>query len=102
MVDSYSDSCEALKNFRPRHYGLALLDIRMPGISGFQLAKGLRETDPKIVICYLTALDIVDEEYQQIFPNETPDYLVKKPSLLSNLVKAVKKQLESTNAFLTS
>jgi DNA-binding response OmpR family regulator len=101
-VDGYADPQKALANFQPGHYSLALLDIRMPGISGFQLAKELRKIDPKIAVSYLTALDIVDEEYQQVFPNEKPASLVKKPSALTNLIRVVEKQLEATAEFPVS
>jgi two-component system, OmpR family, response regulator ChvI len=101
-VDSHTDPKEALSSFQPGDYGLALLDIRMPGINGFELAKELKKIDPKIAICYLTALDVVDEEYQQIFPNEKTVSLVKKPSALSNLVRVVERQLEDSAEFPVS
>lgn len=98
-ADSYTDPKKALSSFQPGHYGLALLDIRMPGIDGFQLAKELRKIDPKIAICYLTALDVVDEEYQQIFPNGKPFSLVQKPSALSIIIRVVERQLEASAEF---
>jgi DNA-binding response OmpR family regulator len=37
---------------------LALLDIKMPGMNGFELCKKLREIDKKIKICFLTATEL--------------------------------------------
>jgi two-component system catabolic regulation response regulator CreB/two-component system response regulator ChvI len=41
-VDTYVDSASALSKFRPGLYDLALLDIRMPKMNGFQLFRKLR------------------------------------------------------------
>jgi DNA-binding response OmpR family regulator len=38
-VDSFKDPIAALSNFKPNSYGLALLDIRMPKMNGFELYK---------------------------------------------------------------
>jgi DNA-binding response OmpR family regulator len=38
-VDTYNDPLLAVSNFKPNSYGLALLDIRMPKMNGFELYK---------------------------------------------------------------
>lgn len=55
QVDTFNDADSALVTFKPGVYDLALLDIRMPGTSGFQLWRKLREMDKKLKICFLTA-----------------------------------------------
>jgi two-component system, OmpR family, response regulator ChvI len=55
QVDTFNDAESALVKFKPEVYDLALLDIRMPGTSGFQLWRKLREMDKKLKICFLTA-----------------------------------------------
>ena len=55
QVDTFTDAESALVMFKPEVYDLALLDIRMPGMSGFQLWRKLREMDKKLKICFLTA-----------------------------------------------
>ena len=37
VVTTFNDPLEALSKFRPRLYDLLILDIRMPGMNGFQL-----------------------------------------------------------------
>ena len=54
-VDPFVDAASALSVFSPDVYDLALLDIKMPGMNGFELCKKLREIDKKIKICFLTA-----------------------------------------------
>jgi two-component system CheB/CheR fusion protein len=42
-VDAYTDPLLALSNFKPNSYGLALLDIRMPKMNGFELYKKIKK-----------------------------------------------------------
>ena len=57
IVDTFNDPLEALSNFRPRMYDLLILDIRMPGINGFQLYQKIRDLDNKVKVCFLTAFE---------------------------------------------
>ena len=38
-VDTFNDAESALLAFKPEHYDLAILDIRMPRTNGFQLCR---------------------------------------------------------------
>ena len=42
IVDSYEDPLLALENFKPHFYNLLILDIKMPGMSGFSFIERLR------------------------------------------------------------
>lgn len=57
-VHAFNDAESALVAFKPGHYDLAILDIRMPIMNGFQLCKKLREIDKNLKICFLTAADL--------------------------------------------
>ena len=57
VVTTFNDPLEALSKFRPRLYDLLILDIRMPGMNGFQLYQKIREIDNKVKVCFLTAFD---------------------------------------------
>ncbi len=58
QVDTFNDAESTLSGFKPGHYDLALLDIRMPETDGFDLFRKLREIDNKLKICFLTAADL--------------------------------------------
>ena len=58
QVDQFHDAASALSIFRPGVYDLALLDIKMPRMDGFELCKKLRGIDDKIIVCFLTAADL--------------------------------------------
>jgi two-component system, OmpR family, response regulator ChvI len=88
IVTTFNDPLEALSKFRPRLYDLLILDIRMPGINGFQLYQKIRDIDNKVKVCFLTAFDESGREYKSSFPflEEVKCYL-KKPITLQDLVK---------------
>jgi two-component system, OmpR family, response regulator ChvI len=89
-VDSYNDPLLALSNFKPNSYGLALLDIRMPKMDGFELYKKIRDIDSKIEVCFITAFEDYREEFKESFPKlEEAKYFIRKPKAVEDLVKHV-------------
>jgi two-component SAPR family response regulator len=61
-VDAFNDPLLALSNFKPNVYGLALLDIRMPKMNGFELYNQIKDIDNKIEACFITAFEDYREE----------------------------------------
>ena len=88
VVTTFNDPLEALSKFRPRLYDLLILDIRMPGMNGFQLYLKIREIDNKVKVCFLTAFDEFHGAFKTSFPflEEVKCYL-KKPITVRDLVK---------------
>jgi two-component system catabolic regulation response regulator CreB/two-component system response regulator ChvI len=87
-VTTFNDPIEALSKFRPGLYDLMILDIRMPGMDGFQLYRKIRGLDSKVKVCFLTAFDESRKELRTSFPflDEVKCYL-KKPITVRDLVK---------------
>src|ERR687887_378042 len=52
-VDSFEDPQLALSHLKPDFYDLVVLDIKMPGMNGFQLYKELRKIDAGIILIVL-------------------------------------------------
>jgi two-component system, OmpR family, response regulator ChvI len=89
-VDTYNDPLLALSNFKPDLYGLALLDIRMPKMNGFELYKKIKDIDNKIEVCFITAYEDYREEFKESFPElEEAKYFIRKPKAIEDLVKHV-------------
>ena len=51
-VDAFNDSMLALSKFKVNYYNIALLDIKMPYIDGFDLDKKIKEMDKNIKIFF--------------------------------------------------
>ena len=91
-VDTYNDSKSALSIFRPGLYDLALLDIRLPEMNGFQLCRKLREKDNRLKICFLTATELLyyRETDSDVINDLGTDCFVSKPVNTSELVLRLK------------
>jgi DNA-binding NtrC family response regulator len=89
-VDTYNDPILALSNFKPNSYGLALLDIRMPTLNGFELYKKIKDIDNNMEVCFITAYENYREEFKESFPElEEAKYFIRKPKAIEDLVKHV-------------
>ena len=88
IVRTFNDPVEALSRFKPGLYDLMILDIRMPGMNGFQLYHKIRHIDDKVKVCFLTAFEEAHGEFNSSFPflEEIKCYL-KKPISVQDLVK---------------
>jgi DNA-binding response OmpR family regulator len=88
IVTTFNDPIQALSKFRPGLYDLLILDIRMPGMDGFQLYRKIRAVDNKVKVCFLTAFDESRGEFRSSFPflDEVKCYL-KKPITIRDVLK---------------
>lgn len=88
IVKTYNDPQLALAEFRNGAYDLLVLDIRMPGMNGFELYKKIRDMDDKVKVCFLTAFDEYKASFKEDFPflDEVKCYL-KKPITIQEMMK---------------
>jgi DNA-binding response OmpR family regulator len=84
-VDTFNDPVEALAKFRPSTYDVAILDIRMPKMSGFELYKEIRKVDINANVCFLTAFDVHKDEFEKMFPDVKAKAFLKKPITIESL-----------------
>jgi DNA-binding response OmpR family regulator len=89
-VDAYDNPQTALENFEPSAYDQIILDIRMPGMNGFDLARQLWVKDPKAQICFLSAFEIFPDEADKVFKDFNTRCFVKKPITASDLLQHIK------------
>jgi DNA-binding response OmpR family regulator len=83
-VNASTDPIDALYSFRKNVYDLALIDLKMPKMNGLILSQKLKNIDPALLFCYITA----DKEYIQNLKNSISDIekiVIYKPILLSEL-----------------
>ncbi len=65
QIDSFNDPITALNSYRNNFYDLVILDIKMPKMDGFELYIKIREKDPKVKICFLTASEMYYEKIRK-------------------------------------
>ncbi len=84
-----ADAMEAMAKLRGAVVDVVLLDIRMPGADGLQLARELRHIRPELMIIFVTAHA---EHAVDAFDLDVLDYLTK-PVRAERLQKALQKAL---------
>lgn len=96
-VDIAYDSAIAEKLVFSRKYDVIILDIIIPGISGFELCKRIRNNNVLTPIIMLTSLDSVEDKLTG-FDCGADDYLVKPFSFqeLFARLKALKRRNRET------
>ena len=92
VVDTFNDAESILFAFKPGHYDLAILDVRMQGMNGFQLCRKLREIDKTLKICFLTASDLtsLQDIDSDIINDLGIDCFIAKPVNTTDLINRLK------------
>jgi DNA-binding response OmpR family regulator len=94
-VDSFIDPQTALSKFKAGVYDIALIDIRMPKMNGFELYRKLIEVDDKIKYCFMTAYEVYYETLKKDYPTLDVGCFIKKPIEPDYLVKRLISELQS-------
>src|ERR687898_1429979 len=91
LVNAFTTPEEALQSFKSNadSYCLVLSDVRMPGLSGIQLAKKVKEINPAVKTVLMTAFEIRDNEFSKVFPSTQVDGFVQKPIGIKELTDKI-------------
>jgi DNA-binding response OmpR family regulator len=92
-VVTYNDSVEAISNFKADSYDLALLDIKMPKLNGFELCEKMKVVDSKVKVCIISAFDIDSPELRDVVPSLGVECFIPKPILVKDLIKRIETEL---------
>jgi two-component system, OmpR family, response regulator ChvI len=95
-VDAFNDPLLALSSFKVGLYTMAILDIKMPKMNGFELGGKIRKLDDKIKISFMSAFDIPEEDLKTTIPTiyEEKPLIIRKPISIGDFVSRVKEKLE--------
>jgi DNA-binding response OmpR family regulator len=93
QVDTFTEPRLAIEKFKPEYYDLCLIDVRMSGMSGFDLARNFWLVDPKAKVCFLTAFEIHEFEANKVFKSLNTKCFLKKPISAKKLAAHVHSHL---------
>jgi YesN/AraC family two-component response regulator len=68
----------------------------MPGLSGMQLARKVKEVNPNVKVLLMTAFEIRDSEFSKVFPSTQVDGFVQKPIGIKALTNKVLSIIEES------
>lgn len=91
LVDAFTNPEEALRSFKSNaeRYCLVLSDVRMPGLSGIQLTRKVKEINPNVKVVLMTAFEVRNNEFSKVFPSTSVDGFVQKPIGIKDLTNKI-------------
>ena len=91
LVNAFTNPEEALQSFKSdaESYCLVVSDIRMPALSGIQLARKVKEINPNVKVVLMTAFEVRDNEFSTVLPSTSIDGFVQKPIRIKELTNKI-------------
>jgi DNA-binding response OmpR family regulator len=97
LVETYNDPIDALVNIKqPDGYDLAIFDIQMPKMNGFELYRQFRKIDGQVRIFFMDANDVYTTEFKHVFPDIKAAGFFKKPVSIGQMNHEIDKVLRTT------
>jgi DNA-binding response OmpR family regulator len=94
VVPAYSGE-ECLRKLEKENVDLVLLDIMMPGMSGWDVFNRIKKKSSEVKVAFMSVLEISDKRKQVLLDEGLADYIMKpfdKDGLLNRVDKILKEQ----------
>jgi len=92
QVSAAGDGEQALAILEKEPVDLVVTDVRMPGVSGLEALKAIKELNPEIVVIIMTAFGSIDQAVQAV-KEGAYDY-INKPFKIDEMLLTIEKALE--------
>ncbi len=92
QVSAAGDGEQALALLEKEPVDLVVTDVRMPGVSGLEALKAIKELNPEIVVIIMTAFGSIDQAVQAV-KEGAYDY-INKPFKIDEMLLTIEKALE--------
>ncbi len=93
LVDVFTNPEDALQNVQSNskdYYSLVLSDIRMPEMSGIQLARKVKDINSSIKVVLMTAYELKDDKFSKEVSASIPvDGFIQKPISIADLTNKI-------------
>lgn len=95
QVDTESNGEDAIRRAQEKAYGVILLDVRMPGLSGIDTLQALSKVSPRSQVILLTGYGSLESAIEAV-RYQAADYLLK-PVSSEEILDAVRRALMRTD-----
>jgi two-component system response regulator ChvI len=96
-IKTYNDPTAALAGIQPNVYDLAIFDMRMPTMDGFDLYQQFKKIDDRTAVCFLTAFDVEEDDCaKRLLLDPRVKAFLKKPIGISELILKIN-EIMNTN-----
>lgn len=92
-VETFNDPKLALLNFNSGSYDLALIDVRMEGMNGFELVQEIKQIDKNLKVCFITSFKAYYDSLLEEYPNMDHRCFIQKPISIEDLLKHIENVL---------
>jgi DNA-binding response OmpR family regulator len=92
-VYTAKNGLDGLSTFKKEHADIVLTDIRMPGLSGDELATRIRRDSPRTKLAVMTGGD--GEIGSKLFKDGTADHFFLKPFTLSHVCRTLTTEIQT-------
>jgi DNA-binding NtrC family response regulator len=91
-VHAFVDPLSALHHVRNdcKYCQVLVSDIRMPGLTGFQLVRKVKDLRPEMKVIMMTMFEVNKPEFEAVFPSTPIDAVIRKPFTPSQLVEKIR------------
>ncbi len=90
-----SSGKDALEKLQGTAYDLAVLDMKMPKISGLELRKKIQEIRPEMKYIFMTGHGSSDD-FNAVYSEKNADCYLMKPVNIDLLIEKINQSLEET------
>jgi DNA-binding response OmpR family regulator len=94
-VTHFADGQHAMQSVRNSEYDLCILDVMLPDVDGFTIAKEIRKFDSQVPIIFLTARSLKEDKIQGL--RLGADDYITKPFSIEELILKVQIFLKRRN-----
>lgn len=89
-VELACDGLRGIKAFKKIKPKITFLDIKMPGMDGYETFQKIKKIDPNAKVAFITGFMTDNEKHKSAEENNLVD-TIKKPVDLRDLLKVIKK-----------
>jgi CheY-like chemotaxis protein len=91
-VVGFADPTAALQYFENGGdtFDTVISDVRMPKLTGFQLARRIKELHPEIKVILMSAFEINKPEFDKVLRSTKVDGFLSKPFSILQLLEVIK------------
>jgi DNA-binding NtrC family response regulator len=91
-VHAFVDPLTALHHVQNdcKYCQVLVSDIRMPGLTGFQLVRKVKDLRPEMKVIMMTMFEVNKPEFEAVFPSTPIDAVIRKPFTPSQLVEKIR------------
>ena len=91
-VHAFADPLIALSHVQKdcRYCQVLVSDVRMPGLTGFQLVRKVKDFRPEMKVIMMTMFEVNKPEFEAVFPSTPIDGVIRKPFTPSQLVEKIR------------